>query len=52
MSQLPDGESVERIEGLDAADVARRVEKDPQEQRNREEMTDPDNREDGADARG
>ena len=37
------------IEDLSPADIADRLDKDPEKQRNREEMSDPDNREDGAD---
>jgi hypothetical protein len=49
MSQLPNGEHVENIEGLSPADMADRIDKDPEKQKNREEMSDPANREDGAD---
>ena len=49
MSQLPNGEHVENIEDLSPADMADRIEKDPEKQKNREEMSDPANREDGAD---
>lgn len=51
MSELPSGEHVEDLEDLSKADIADRIEKDPEEQRNREEMSDPDNREDGASGR-
>ena len=48
MSELPSGERIENIEDLSRADIADRIDKDPEEQKNREEMSDPANREDGA----
>lgn len=51
MSELPSGERIENIEDLSRADIADRIDKDPEEQKNREEISDPANREDGADGR-
>ena len=51
MSELPSGERIEHIEDLSRADIADRIDKDPEEQKNREEMSDAANREDGADGR-
>ncbi len=42
MSQVPSGEPVENVEDLDRTEVAERLEKDPDAQRNREEMSRPD----------
>lgn len=44
-------EQAEALEDIAESDVADRLEKDPESQRNREEMSDPANREDGADGR-
>lgn len=45
MSTLPNGESLEQVEGLEEARVHERVDEEPDEQRNREDLTD---RPDGA----
>lgn len=45
MSQLPNGETPEHIEDLEQTDVSGRLDKDPDEQRNQEDMSD---RPDGA----
>ena len=52
MTEIPNGESVEQIEDLEQTDVRGRLDKDPDEQRNREDMTDPDNRDVGSSGAG
>jgi hypothetical protein len=42
MSELPNGESLDKIENLDQTDVKGRLDKDPDEQRNREDMSPAD----------
>jgi hypothetical protein len=48
MTETPSSESVEQVEDLNPADVSDRLDKDPDEQENREEAPGPDDRPTGA----
>ena len=41
MTQLPNGETAEHLEDLSPADMADRVDEDPDEQENRAQVADP-----------
>ncbi len=42
MTRLPNGERAEQIEDLENTEVTERIDKDPEEQKNREEMSHPE----------
>lgn len=42
MTRLPNGERAEQIEDLENTEVTERIDKDPEEQMNREEMSHPE----------
>lgn len=42
MTRLPNGESAEQIEDLEQTEVTERIDKDPDEQKNREELSHPE----------